>query len=382
MKKTKFIPVCEPTLKGNELKYVTDCINSNWISSGGHYTEEFEKKFAAYCGRKYGVTTCNGTTAIHLALEAMGIGPGDEVIVPDFTMIASINAILYTGAKPVLIDAESHTWCMNPDLIEEKISPKTKAILPVHIYGHPVDMDKINKIAANHNLLVVEDAAEVHGALYKGRKCGSFGEASCFSFYANKIITTGEGGMVITNDAKIAEKARILKNYAFSKHRYVSEEVGFNYRMTNIQAAVGLAQLEKIDELVKCRIRNAHLYNKMLSTVKGVSTPPCAEWAKNVYWMYGILLNGDFGVSRDEVRKKLFDLGVDTRAFFAPMHTQPVFNSKNKKFPNIPDTRGEFPISDNLGGNGFYLPSSSHLTGEETTHIVEAIKSIKEEHGN
>src|SRR3989344_1504376 len=325
MKNKKFIPVCEPTLRGNELKYVSDCVKTNWISSFGKYIEEFEKGFSAYCGVKHGITCCNGSIAIHLALEAAGIGPGDEVIVPDFTMIASVNSILYTGAKPVFVDAEMSTWCMNSNLIEEKITKRTKAILPVHIYGHPVDMDKVIKIVKQNNLLIIEDAAEAHGALYKGKKCGSLSDASAFSFFANKIITCGEGGMVLTNDDKIADKAR---------------------------------QLEKIDELVECRISNAHLYNNLLSSIKGVITPPCAEWAKNVYWMYGILIDEKFGMGRDKLREKLLEAGIDTRAFFVPMHLQPVYNKPNNKFSNLPDTKGKFPVSEYLGNNGFYLPSS------------------------
>lgn len=379
--KHRFIPVCEPTLRGNELKYVSDCINTNWISSFGKYIGEFEQGFSAYCGVKHGITCCNGSIAIHLALESLGIGPKDEIIVPDFTMIASVNSILYTGAKPVFVDAEMPTWCMNPNLIEEKITKRTKAILPVHIYGHPVDMDKVNKIAKQNNLLVIEDAAEAHGALYKGRKCGGLSDASAFSFFANKIITCGEGGMVLTNDDKIADKARLLKNYAFTKQRYVSEEVGYNYRMTNMQAAIGLAQLEKIEELAECRIKNAHLYNKLLSSIKGVITPPCAEWAKNVYWMYGILMGEKFGMGRDKLREKLLEAGIDTRAFFVPMHQQPVYNKPNKKFPNLPDTKDEFPVSEYLGNNGFYLPSSSHLMAEDIRYIADTIKSIREENG-
>ncbi|HLC62415.1 MAG TPA: DegT/DnrJ/EryC1/StrS family aminotransferase [Candidatus Nanoarchaeia archaeon] len=377
--KRRFIPVCEPTLRGNELKYVSDCVKTNWVSSFGKYIGEFEKGFSAYCGVNHGITCCNGSIAIHLALESAGIGPGDEVIVPDFTMIASVNSILYTGAKPVFVDAEMSTWCMNSNLIEEKITKRTKAILPVHIYGHPVDMDKVIKIVKQNNLLIIEDAAEAHGALYKGKKCGSLSDASAFSFFANKIITCGEGGMVLTNDDKIADKARLLKNYAFTKQRYVSEEIGYNYRMTNMQAAIGLAQLEKIDELVECRISNAHLYNNLLSSIKGVITPPCAEWAKNVYWMYGILIDEKFGMGRDKLREKLLEAGIDTRAFFVPMHLQPVYNKPNNKFSNLPDTKGKFPVSEYLGNNGFYLPSSSHLTKDNIIYIADTIKSAKEE---
>jgi len=371
------IPVCEPTLSGNELKYVTECVTTNWISSAGKFTEIFEKDFASYCGVKHGIAVCNGNIALHLALEACGIGPEDEVIVPDFTMIACVNAILYTGAKPVLVDADEITWCINPDLIQEKITSKTKAIMPVHIYGHPCDMDKIHDLAKKNNLLIIEDSAEAHGALYKGKKCGSMSHVAAFSFYANKIITTGEGGMVITDNDEIAKKARELKNYAFTDKRFLSNEVGYNYRMTNIQAAIGTAQLEKIDFLVESRIRNALMYNKLLSHIDGIITPPCNIDVKNVYWMYGIIVTEKFGMRAEALREKLKNYGIETRAFFVPMHKQPVYNKPNHKFSNLPDTSGKFPVSSFLGENGFYLPSSSHLPEADILYIVEAIKQIK-----
>jgi len=381
MKNKKFIPVCEPTLIGNESKYVNDCLKTNWISSSGKYIEMFEKGFAKYCDTKYGIATCNGTVSIHLALEALGIGPGDEVIVPDFTMIASVNSILYTGAKPLFVDADIETWCIDPKLIEEKITKKTKAIMPVHIYGHPCDMDSINKIAKKYNLYVVEDAAEAHGALYKNKKIGSLGNAASFSFYANKIITAGEGGMAVTNDEKLAEKMMLLKNHAFTKNRFTHDEVGYNYRMTNIQAAIGLGQLENIDKLIQMRISSANLYNKLLKNVKGITLPPSKDWAKNVYWMYGILLNGDFGMARDKLKEELLKIGIDTRSFFIPAHKQPVFERKSEKF-SMPDINGKYPVSENLGTNGVYLPSSSHLPREDITYITEAIKNIKENTDN
>src|SRR3989344_1672719 len=223
------IPVCEPTLAGNELKYVTDCVKTNWISSAGKYIKEFEDRFSQFCGVKYGVSCSSGTAAIHLALEALGIGKGDEVIIPTFTMIATANAVIYAGAKPVLVDSELETWNMDVNKIEEKITKKTKAIMPVHTYGHPVDMDPIIKLAKDYNLKVIEDAAEAHGAEYKGKKVGGLSDASCFSFYSNKIITTGEGGMVLTNNDEVAEKARSLRNLAFTKPRFLHSEIGFNY---------------------------------------------------------------------------------------------------------------------------------------------------------
>ncbi|MDI6737846.1 MAG: DegT/DnrJ/EryC1/StrS family aminotransferase, partial [Nanoarchaeota archaeon] len=247
------IPVCEPCMAGKELEYVSDCIKTNWISSNGRYITQFEDSFSRYCGTKYGIGCSNGTVALHLALAAIGIGPGDEVIIPDFTMIATANAVAYCGATPIPVDSEPRTWNMDVRQIKEKITSKTKAIMPVHIYGHPVDMDPLLKLAKEHNLLVIEDAAEAHGALYKNRKTGSLGDAACFSFYANKLITTGEGGMVVTNNEQIAEKARLLRNHAFGKPRFVHNEIGFNYRMTNIQAAIGCAQMEKIDEFVDAR---------------------------------------------------------------------------------------------------------------------------------
>ena len=774
MKSKKFIPVCEPTLIGNESKYVNDCIKTNWISSAGKYIEIFENGFAKYCDTKYGVATCNGTVSIHLALESLGIGPGDEVVVPDFTMIASINSVIYTGATPVLVDADVETWCIDPKLIEEKITKRTKAIMPVHIYGHPCDMDPIKNLAKKYDLSIIEDAAEAHGALYKNKKIGSLSDAASFSFYANKIITCfppdtqilvkppigkqglsrvkkikdlkvgdivltynietsakeyekitetfereynenlielffsnnnklsltpnhtiyvinkgweradelkigdeviqynyrglaykemytgktyeeimgekiaklkrinhsekikdvhldknsgylainwvdvgrkigdsnkgkkrtdevrinlskaqlkrwknakkewydnfcrkmkeinsnpemrkkksdisrklcqdpeylrklsegvkramkketywenyikgmnmkpnkpekffinlleehfhgefgyngdyrlktridrlipdfvhlkgkrkvidilgthwhtenefhkrnerykkygfdslilwenelnnvevlkeriktfiynpnikivkvvkigekeykgkvyniqtetnhnyfaygilvhncGEGGMVVTSNEKLAEKMRLLKNHAFTKHRFVHEEIGYNYRMTNIQAAIGLAQLENIDKLVQMRVNNAKTYNKLLKNVNGIILPPSKDWAKNVYWMYGILLNEKFGMTRDKLREELLKDGIDTRSFFVPLHKQPVFRRKSKKFPNMPDVNDNYSVSGHLGNNGFYLPSASSLPKEDIIYVVDAIKKVKED---
>ncbi|MBN2126851.1 MAG: DegT/DnrJ/EryC1/StrS family aminotransferase [Candidatus Diapherotrites archaeon] len=368
------IPVCEPTLKGNELKYVTDCIESNWISSQGKYIEKFEDEFSKFCETKHGIGCCNGTIAIHLALEALGIGKGDEVIIPSFTMIGTSNAVIYSQAKPVLIDSEPETWNIDVNKIEEKITKKTKAIMPVHTYGHPVDMKPLLEIAEKHDLKVIEDAAEAHGAEYKGKRIGSLSDVACFSFYANKIITTGEGGMLTTNNEEIAEKAKLLRNHAFGKLRFVHEELGFNYRMTNIQAAIGLAQMEKAEELVNKRIKNAQIYNSMLKEVKGIITPPKKEWAKNVYWMYGILIKKEFGMSAEKLREELLKEGIDSRAFFIPMHQQPVYQKKDERFPDI---SGKYPVADMLSKEGFYLPSSSSLTETQIKEITEKIKSIK-----
>ncbi len=366
------IPVCEPYLAGNELEYAADCIKSNWISSLGKYIGEFEQRFARYCGSTYGVCTTSGTTALHLALASLGIGKGDEVVVPAFTMIAPVFAILYTGAKPVLVDSEPETWNMDVTQIEGKITPNTKAILPVHIYGHPCDMDPILEIARRYNLYVVEDAAEAHGAEYKGKRVGGIGDVGSFSFYANKIITTGEGGMIVTNREEVAEKARRLKDQAYSpEKRFLHTDIGFNYRMTNIQAAIGLAQLERIGELVERRRENAHLYNELLKEVEGIRLPPQQEWAKNVYWMYCILIEDEFGMSRDKLQGKLKENGVDTRLFFIPMHWQPAFR-------NLGLFEGEsYPVSEEISRRGMYLPSGSGLKDEEIEQVCTTLKRIR-----
>lgn len=365
-RKPKIIPVCEPKLGGNELKYISQCVKTNWISSAGDFIEKFEKKFSKCCGVKYGISCTNGTTALHLALATLGIGRGDEVIIPTFTMIATANAVSYLGAKPVLVDSEKRTWNIDPERIEEKITKKTRAIMPVHTYGHPADMDKILKIAKKHKLYVVEDAAEAHGAMYKGRKIGSLGDIACFSFYANKIITTGEGGIVVTNNKKIAQIVHTLKNHAFSHERHFWHKYqGFNYRMTNLQAAIGLAQVEKFDQLVQARIDNARYYNALLKDVKGITLPPQTEGIKNVYWMYSIVIEDDFGLSRDELRQFLAEKGIDTRTFFIPVHLQPIYFKKRQQ---------RFPVSEELCRKGMYLPSAATLTKKDMKYVVECIK--------
>jgi len=363
------IPVCQPTLEGNERKYVMQCMDTNWISSRGKFVDEFEEGFSHYCGVRFGITTNSGTTALHLALATMGLGEGDEVIIPSFTMISTANAITYLGAKPIPVDVEPVTWNIDPDKIEAKITDKTRAIIPIHTYGHPANMDRLQAIADKHDLDIVEDAAEAHGAEYKGKRVGSFGKMAAFSFYANKIITTGEGGMIVTDDEELAERLHTLRNYGFTQERHFWHKVmGFSYRMTNLQAAIGLGQFEKIDELVQGRIDNARLYSKLLADIPGITTPHESEDVKAVYWMYGVLVEDEFGLSKDELRQKLADRGIETRSFFIPIHLQPIYSYL---------LSDEFPVSEELGRKGFYLPSASNLRPDQIEFIVEVMRDAR-----
>ena len=378
----KFIPVCEPSLLGKEVEYVMDAVRSGWISSSGKYISAFEEAFAAYCGVRYGVSVCNGTVALHLALASLGIRKGDEVIIPNFTIIASAFAVCYTGAKPVFIDAEPKTWNIDINQMENKIkierkkgNKKLKAIMPVHIYGHPCEMDAIVGIAKRHELYVIEDAAEVHGAEYKGKKVGSFGDINAFSFYANKNITTGEGGMVVTDHKDLYDKARYYKNLCFpldSPRSFLHEEIGFNYRMSNLHAAIGLAQVEKADEYRGMRIRNANLYQKLLADVPGLTFQGEANDVLNVFWMNGILIDPKkYGHTRDELADHLKSEGIDTRNFFQGMHRQPAL----KKYGC--DCSGRYPVSDKLADQGLYLPSASNLPEKDIQRICETIAKFR-----
>lgn len=369
-----FIPVCTPLLGGNEVKYVADAVSTGWISSSGSYVNKFEEAFSSYCGVKYGVAVCNGTVAIHLALAALGIGKGDEVIIPSFTMIATAFAVCYTGAVPVFVDADKDTFNIDVKKIEEKITAKTKAIIPVHIFGNPCDMDAICSIAKKHNLYIVEDAAEAHGAEFAGKKAGSFSDIASFSFFANKNLTTGEGGMVVTDNEDYYKRCRYFKNMCFpvdAPRVYSHEDIGFNYRMSNLHAAIGLAQTEKADEYRDMRIKNAALYKKYLSDCPGILFQKDQTNGLNVHWMNAIVINpADYGHTKDELIAHLKENGIDTRLLFVSMHRQ-----KSLKDFGC-DCSGEYPVTDWLAQNGFYLPSASSLTEEQIKYICDVIKEF------
>jgi perosamine synthetase len=372
---SRYIPVCETVLDGSERSYVLDCLDSTWISSAGEYIKRFEEAFGRYCGTDQAVACSSGTSAIHLALAASGVGPGDEIIVPCFTLIVAASMVVLAGARPVFVDVDSSTWCIDPARIEEKITRRTKAILVVHMYGHPCDMDPILEIARRHRLQVIEDGAEAHGAEYKARRVGGLGDIGCFSFYGNKILTTGEGGMLVTNDRDIAERARLLRNQAFEEPRFVHRYLGFNYRLTNVQAAIGLAQCERLDEKVAKKREIAAAYNRLLTGEPDITLPSEAPWARNVYWMYGIVLDDSFPGSRDSLMRRMQALGVETRAFFYPLHKQPVF--ADARDPRFPDVSGTYPVSEYLGDRGLYLPSGLNLTLEQISDVVRALRECR-----
>ena len=391
------IPVNEPLLARNTLKYVADCVKSGWISSAGAYIKKFEDGFARYLGVKHAVTTTSGTTALHLALAALNIGPGDEVILPAQTMIAVPYAVSYTRAKPVILDVDRVTFNLDPEktreflkngcrydgrkkaFINKKTGGRVRALLPVHLYGHPCAMDEFMALAEEYDLLLIEDAAEAHGALYypggdpkKARTCGTMGKIGCFSFYANKILTTGEGGMVVTDDDALADQARRLKDLAHAPgRRFLHTELAYNYRMTNVQAAIGLAQLEEIDRFIARKRKMAAAYKRQLSGVAGLTLPAEKPWARSVYWMYAVVVEDAFGMSRDALAAALKQAGVDTRTFFIPVHRQPLY-AKDKAYRGL-----ECPVSDELAEKGFYLPSGLALTPAQIGAVCDAVKAAR-----
>lgn len=354
------IPVYRPWITEKEREYVDQALTSTWISSKGPFLDRFEHDFSAYVGAEHGVAAANGTVALHLAIAALGIGPGDEVIVPTLTYVASVNAIAYTGATPVFVDSDADHWYLDPGHIERAITPRTKAIEVVHLYGYPADMDPIIEIAQRHGLAIIEDAAEAHGAEYKGRRVGGIGTVGVFSFFGNKIVTTGEGGMLVTNDAALAERARHLRGQGVSPTRtYWHDVLGYNYRMTNIAAALGCAQLERIDETLAAKRGLARLYREHLGGVDGVTIPADPPWAKAVYWMNCILVDPPL---RDRLREFLGKEGVETRPFFYPAHTLPMY-----------ETDLHFPVAERLAASGMNLPSYPTLSEGEVGQICALI---------
>ncbi len=365
-----FIPVNTPLLDGNEKKYLNECIDSGWISSEGPFVTALEENFAKRVDRQFGIAVCNGTVALDLALKALDIGENDEVILPTFTIVSCALAVVRAGARPVLVDSFPDTWNMDVSQIEAKITAKTKAIMAVHLYGLPAEMNAILALAKKYQLKVIEDAAQMHGQTYENRPCGSFGDISTFSFYPNKLITTGEGGMVMTNDPILAEKCRTLRNLAHHpKQRFYHEEMGWNFRMSNLQAAVGVAQLERLDAFLIKKRKMGAMYSALLAG-QTVDLPIAqTPYAENAYWVYGVVLKGE-GCLASDIMSKLAQYGIGTRAFFYPMHLQPVFHKLGL-------FQGEsYPIAEKLAQKGFYLPSGLGLTENEIVTVSDNLKQI------
>jgi len=359
-------------LDGNEKKYLAECIDTGWISSEGIFVRKFEESLASKVGRKHGITVCNGSVALDVAIAALGIGAGDEIILPTFTIISCVAAIIRAGANPVLVDSNRLTWNMDVNKVEEKITSRTKAIMVVHIYGLPVDMDPIIALAEKNGLMIIEDAAEAHGLNYKGRPCGSFGDISTFSFYPNKHITTGEGGMVLTNDNRLAERCRSLRNLCFqSQKRFVHEEIGWNFRMSNLQAAVGLAQLEKLDDHIALKYRMGLRYTNLLKNITGLQLPLAkTDYAKNVYWVFGIILEDWVPFDAEEAIRRLAEQKVGARPFFWPMHEQPVFR-RMELFEN-----DHYLVAERMALRGFYIPSGLGLTDEQMERVATVVRKV------
>jgi len=369
---SSFVPVNEPLLDGNEKKYLAECIDTGWISSEGPFVKRFEEEFAARAGRKHGIAVTNGTAAIDAAVEALGIGPGDEVILPTFTIISCVMQIVRSGATPVLVDSDPLTWNMDVSQIEAKITPRTKAIMVVHIYGLPVDMDPVLELCQRYGLKLIEDAAEMIGQTYRGKPCGSFGDISTVSFYPNKHITTGEGGMILTDDDDLAEQCRELRNLCFKPgKRFVHERLGWNLRMTNLQAALGVAQLERLHEFLEKKHWIGRRYNELFADLPGVQLPLAkTEYAENIYWVYGLVLDDSVEFDAEEAMRRLAKLGVGCRPFFCPMHQQPVLRQMGL-------FEGEsYPVAERMYQRGFYVPSGLALMEDQILRVSESLKQI------
>jgi len=364
----KFIPVSEPSITQNEIASVVKALKSGWVSSLGEYIIQFEQRFAQYIGTRYALTTSNGTTALHLALQVLGLRQGDEVIVPDMTFVATANAVSYTGAKPVFVDIDPETWCIDPQSVQKAITSRTKAIIPVHIYGHPAHMDQLLKIAHRHHLYVIEDCAEAHGAEYQRKRVGGLADMGVFSFYGNKIITTGEGGMIVTNNLQFYKKAKFLKDQAMSDHRrYWHTNIGYNYRMTNVQAALGLAQLRRIRTFIQKKRMIFQWYKKWLGDFEGIKLNSEQNGSQNVYWMVCLVLEKNFWISRDQLMRKLKAKGIDTRPFFYPISQMKMYNKKSKPINSI---------ARSISQRGMNLPCSVNLNEQQVMFICQKIKEI------
>jgi perosamine synthetase len=353
------IPVNEPLLNGNEKRYLCECVETGWVSSEGPFVKRLEEGVAQRVGRKFAVAVCNGSAALDLAVAALRLGRGDEVILPTFTIISCAQSVVRAGATPVVVDIDPATWNMDLDLVADKITSRTKAIMVVHIYGMPVDMDPVLALARQHGLKVIEDSAEAMGQAYKGRLCGGMGDLSTFSFYPNKHLTTGEGGMVLTDDPDLAARCRSMQNLCFQKKRFVHEELGWNFRISNVQAALGVAQLERLDEFIEIKRNMGRRYTELLKDVRGLQLPvPSTPFAQNIYWVFGVVLADDLEFDAEEAMKRLGARGIGTRPFFWPMHEQPVFRKMG------------------LARRGFYLPSGLALTAEQMECVAQAVKEL------
>jgi perosamine synthetase len=367
MRSFKPVPIWEPWLGPKERVLLNECLTTRWVSSQGRFVGEFERAFAGYCGVKHGVATTNGTAALHLALACLGIGPGDEVIVPALSFVGTANPVMYCGATPVFVDSVPDTWNLDPSAVEKAVTRKTRAIIAVHLYGHAAHMDELLTIARRHGLHVIEDACEAHGGEYRGAKLGSLGTIGCFSFYANKVITTGEGGMLITNNGAIAEKARLLRDHGMSKKRkYWHSQIGYNYRMTNLQAALGVAQIERIERVLVRKRRQARLYNSLLREVPGITVPREATWARHIYWLYTVLIEGRYKLSRKKLMKALALRGVETRPMFYPITTMPPYRNGNHRFP----------VAERISKRGLSLPSFPLLKENRIREICAVIRGL------
>jgi len=367
-----FLHVAAPVFAGHEKAYVNDCLETSWISSLGPYVDRFEKAFAAFCGRRHALSCSNGTTALHLAFVGLHLQPGDEVIVPTLTFVATANTVHYCGARPVFVDVDPVTWTIDPAAVEASITPHTRGIVAVHLFGHPADLDRLHDIAARHNLWVLEDCAQAHGAEHRGRRAGSLGDVAAFSFAGNKIVTAGEGGMVLTDDDEVAERLRMLKAHGMHPQRkYWFPEIGFNYRLTNIAAAIGLAQLEQVEWHLARRADVSRWYREMLRGVTGVSWQGEADWARHVWWMFTIVLDDLIPFGPEALAAQLLARGVETRPVVIPMHALPPYQHLQ------PGAR--FPVADRLAARGLSLPTSAALTRDDVAYVCEAVREILHE---